>query len=139
QSLAAQRYRVIVDLHTHSTHSDGILSAQTLMSRAKSRGVDIIALTDHGTLSGVEEARLAATELGLTLIPGIELSSLWGKTGVHIVGLGIDTCHPALLELVRNQQLARQQRNEQIAGRLEQVGLQNVLSRAQALANGGQL
>lgn len=109
------------------------------MSRAKSRGVDIIALTDHDTLSGVEEARLAATELGLTLIPGIELSSLWGKIGVHIVGLGIDTRHPALVELVRNQQLARQQRNEQIARRLEQVGLENVLARAQALANGGQL
>ncbi|HEY7885858.1 MAG TPA: PHP domain-containing protein [Cellvibrionaceae bacterium] len=131
---------MIVDLHTHSNYSDGILSPRALMSRAKSLGVDIIALTDHDTVAGIAEAEQAAGELGLTLVPGIELSSRWGKVGVHIVGLNIDCQHPALVAAIEYQQHARRERNSEIAVRLEKLGLVNVLAEAEILAgDGGQL
>ncbi len=129
---------MIADLHTHSSCSDGILSPRELMSRAKVRGVDVIALTDHDTLAGLEEARTAACELGLTLVDGIELSALWGRLGVHIVGLGIDSHHPEMLALVARQQTARAERNRQIAERLQALGLENALARAEVLAAGDQ-
>lgn len=129
---------MIADLHTHSSCSDGILSPRELMSRAKSRGVEVIALTDHDTLAGLDEARAAAHELGLTLIDGIELSALWGRLGVHIVGLGIDSAHPDMVSLVARQQSARAERNRQIAARLQALGVEEALARAGALAQGEQ-
>src|SRR5690554_3483998 len=108
------------------------------MSRAKACGVEVMALTDHDTVAGLEEAYAAATELQMQLITGIELSALWRKQGIHIVGLGIDSQHPAMVALVDSQQSARAERNRQIADRLYSLGVTDALQQAEALAAGEQ-
>lgn len=97
-----------------------------------------MALTDHDTVAGLEEAYAAATELQMQLIAGVELSALWRKQGIHIVGLGIDSQHPAMVALVDSQQSARAERNRQIADRLYSLGVTDALQQAEALAAGEQ-
>ncbi len=109
------------------------------MSRAKAQGVTALALTDHDTVEGLPRAQAAADDAGLTLIPGIEFSSQWGKGGVHIVGLGIDIQSPALQMAIQTQQRARETRALAIADRLEQLGIPGALAGARAESGGGQL
>lgn len=109
------------------------------MSRAKERGVAVLALTDHDTIAGICAAQQAAILSGVTLIAGIEFSSQWGKSGVHIVGLGIDPGSEVLAAAIRQQQTARAERARAIGARLEQLGVPGALAGAQALANGGQV
>ncbi len=109
------------------------------MSRAKEAGLDVIALTDHDTIEGLARARCAAMREGMTLINGIEFSTRWGKIGVHVVGLGLDTASPELLQAIAAQQQARIDRNLTIAGRLEKLGAKDVYQRATELACGAQI
>lgn len=125
---------MIFDLHCHSNQSDGILSPDALLSRAKAKGVDVLALTDHDTIAGLASARQAADEQGVQLINGIEFSSQWGRNGVHIVGLGVDTSSSALAEAIQAQQDARSQRAVAIAERLHKAGFPDALTGAQLLA-----
>lgn len=127
----------LFDLHSHSTCSDGILSPQALVSRAKERGVCVLALTDHDTLSGLDAAEAEATQQGITLINGIELSCLWQGMGVHIVGLNIDRHHPQMLVAVQEQEVCRDRRAEMIAERLTKVGIPDSLAGARAIAGDG--
>ena len=78
------------DLHNHSTRSDGLLSPTALIELATRTGTEALALTDHDTVDGVEEAAAAASRLGLEFIPGVEISVSWGETTVHVVGLQVD-------------------------------------------------
>ena len=125
---------VTFDLHCHSNLSDGILSPHDLLSRAKARGVQVLALTDHDTIAGLAAAQQAADELGVTLINGIELSCQRGRSGVHILGLGIDVQSPALQAAVAQQQQARTDRAAAIAERLSKAGISGSLAGAQAIA-----
>ncbi len=125
------------DLHTHSLSSDGILSPQALVSRANDRGVSVLALTDHDTLSGLAEAEAEADRLGIRLINGIELSCLWQGLGVHIVGLNIDRHHPHMLAAVQAQEACRDRRAEMIAERLAKIGIPDALAGARAIAGDG--
>lgn len=109
------------------------------MSRARAQGVSTLALTDHDTLDGLERAHRAAQAEGVTLIPGIEFSSQWGRGGVHIVGLSLDTAHPALLAAVARQRQAREERALAIAERLEKLGIPHALEGARQVAAGGQI
>src|ERR1700704_3341009 len=84
------------DLHSHSTHSDGLLTPGELVQRAAQRGVDVLALTDHDEVSGLAEARAAAGHAGLLLIDGTELSVSWHGVTLHVLGLRIDPDCPAL-------------------------------------------
>ena len=85
------------DLHSHSTESDGMLTPAALVQRAATRGVHVLALTDHDEVAGLAEARAAAGPAGIVLIDGTELSVSWGETTVHVVGLGIDPSCPVLV------------------------------------------
>jgi hypothetical protein len=78
------------DLHCHSTYSDGLLSPAAVVRRAASRGVDVLALTDHDEVSGLAEATQAAREAGIDFVPGSELSVSWEDLTVHVVALNID-------------------------------------------------
>lgn len=78
------------DLHCHSTRSDGLLSPAAVVRRAASRGVDVLALTDHDEVSGLAEATQAAREAGIDFVPGSELSVSWEDLTVHVVALNID-------------------------------------------------
>ena len=83
-----------IDLHCHSTESDGTLSPAALMRAAAEDGVHVLALTDHDTLSGIGRARAAARECGIELIPGVEMSCRYGSQSVHLLGLFVDPEDP---------------------------------------------
>ncbi len=115
------------DLHCHSTASDGALTPTEVVRRAHQYGVTHLALTDHDTIEGLQEARMAAGQLGMTLIPGIELSATWQNKCLHIVGLGIDPQHPTLLEGIKRQQQIRVARAAKIAGKLQKKRIDGAL------------
>jgi predicted metal-dependent phosphoesterase TrpH len=122
------------DLHCHSHFSDGVLSPEMLVTRAREREVDVLALTDHDTIAGLVLAQKAADEQGLKLINGIEFSSQWGKGGVHIVGLGFKLDSAELHAAIAAQNNARSGRAEQIAARLAKAGITGSLDGARIIA-----
>lgn len=125
-----------IDLHCHSTASDGALAPAQLMARAHERGVTHLALTDHDTLNGLEEAGSAARNLGMTLIAGIELSCVWQRQTIHVVGLDFDPLQPAFLAAVKAQEESRWLRADAIAQRLSALRVEDLLARATAQAEG---
>lgn len=125
---------MIFDLHCHTHFSDGILSPEAVIARAKERGVSVLAITDHDTIAALDIAQKAASHEGIALIPGIEFSSQWGKGGVHIVGLGIDVNSTVLRAAVEHQEQARNTRAQAISDRLSKVGFPGALLGAQAIA-----
>lgn len=84
------------DLHSHSTHSDGLLAPAAVVERAVARGVDFLALTDHDDTSGLPEAIAAAAGTGMTLVPGAELSVSWESHTIHVIALQIDPSNAVL-------------------------------------------
>ncbi|TGD73456.1 PHP domain-containing protein [Mangrovimicrobium sediminis] len=127
------------DFHTHSTASDGALSPRELLARAAQAGVDLLAITDHDTLRGYREAAALDDFPGVTLVPGVEFSCRWSGANIHIVGLGMDCDHPAMLEGAARLDEARLQRARKIADTLEKRGFAGALEGALAEAAGSQL
>ena len=128
-----------VDLHCHSTASDGTLTPAELVAAMASAGVELMALTDHDTVAGLDDGRAAATRHGLHWINGIELSARWGQQTIHVVGLGIDPSSATLQARIRATQTIREQRAERIAHKLAGIGVHDPLARATQAANGGQI
>lgn len=124
------------DLHTHSHCSDGKLSPEELVSLAKLNNVDVLALTDHDTIDGIPAAIAAAGD-ELTIIPGIEVSTLWQGRGIHIIGLQIDIHSKELKQAVSIQSDIRLGRAKTIAVRLEKAGIKGAWEGAQRYAQGG--
>ena len=103
----------IVDLHVHSTESDGTFTPEELVTEALHAGLCAFALTDHDTIGGIAAAKAAARETGLTVIPGIELSCYNdATTEVHMVGLFIDETNAAFRESLKSVQDSREERNK---------------------------
>lgn len=127
------------DLHCHSTASDGALSPRDLVSRAFEQGVNVLALTDHDTVDGLEEARLQAQQLGMRLINGIELSCTHLNQCLHIVGLNIDPDHPGLREGLSKQQAIRDERAKRIADKLAKKGIPGVYEAVLVNAGKGEI
>lgn len=127
---------MIIDLHSHTTASDGRLSPQDLVQRAVERRVGVLAITDHDTTAGLVDAQaeIDRQALPLTLVSGIEISTLWQNFDIHIVGLNIDPHHPALIALIAEQAERRQQRAELIAARLERSHYIGALAGAREVA-----
>lgn len=125
---------LIYDLHCHTTFSDGMLSPEDLVTRAKTRNVDVLAVTDHDTVAGLQQAALAASHTSIDLVTGIEFSSQWMGRGIHIVGLNIDLQSGDLAAAVRSQHERRSERAEAIAARLAKAGIEGALDGAQAAA-----
>ncbi|MGI6363491.1 MAG: PHP domain-containing protein [Bacillota bacterium] len=113
---------MLVDLHLHSTASDGLLSPAALVVMAKAAGLDIIALTDHDTTAGLEEARAAGASCGLRVISGIEFSTELDSAEVHILGFQVDHQHQGLHQLLEKIRLSRLRRIEQMIDRLRDLG-----------------
>ncbi|MBS3785275.1 MAG: PHP domain-containing protein [Gammaproteobacteria bacterium] len=118
-----------VDLHMHSTASDGQLTPEALVDRVVAAGVELMALTDHDTLEGVSAAQAHAAASGIRCLSGIELSARWARGVVHIVGLNFDAQQPDLVTGVAQQLAARRQRAQRIGERLERAGCEGVLAR----------
>ncbi|MGZ5040017.1 MAG: PHP domain-containing protein [Usitatibacter sp.] len=121
-------------MHNHSTFSDGLLSPTQLIELAARTGVDAIALTDHDTTDGLEEAADAAQRLGVTLIAGVEISVSWGDTTLHVLGLRVDPEAPALVEGLRSIREGRHARGRRIAEALAKLGFADTFEGAYALA-----
>ena len=111
-----------VDLHLHSTASDGMLDPAALVAHVAARGVKLMALTDHDTVAGVGAAAAAARVANLAFVPGVELSASWRGRSIHVLGLAIDPDSPALSRALASQQARREVRAIQIAGRLDAAG-----------------
>lgn len=124
-----------IDLHSHSTVSDGLLSPAALVRHARAQGVDVLALTDHDDVSGLEEARAEALSTGLELIFGVEISVTWCGRTIHVVGLKIDPRHPELAAGLARLRASRLERACRIADSLAAAGIPDSLAGAQALAS----
>lgn len=114
--------RSAVDLHLHSCASDGVLDPAALVAHAAGRGVRLMALTDHDTVAGLEEAQAAARRQGVALVAGVELSVDWRGWTLHVLGLAIDPCATALVRGLYRLQDLRESRAELIALRLSAAG-----------------
>lgn len=128
-----------VDLHTHSTFSDGSLSPEQLVQRALSRQLRLLALTDHDASGGVESAVKAAEGSTLKVIAGAELSTTWQNCQIHIVGLFLDLHSNALSNFYQGQRERRIERAKAIGVKLERQGFHDAYARTCAMAEPGAL
>lgn len=109
----------LVDFHTHSHFSDGVLAPAQLVERARARGVSTLALTDHDTTAGLGAARAACEAAAMRFVPGVELSANWRGQTIHIVGLEIDERHGGMQAHLSRVLERRQARLGEIGERLE--------------------
>lgn len=123
-----------VDLHCHSTHSDGSLTPRQLARRAHERGVQVWALTDHDELAGQHEARAEAEALGMVYIPGVEISVSFAGETVHVLGLDVDPDHPALVEGLAGIRAGRDGRAREMGESLARAGIPGAYEGALAYA-----
>lgn len=112
-----------VDLHCHSTVSDGALPPETVAARAKANGVDVWALTDHDEIGGIAEAREAAHALGMRYVTGVEISVTWAAQTVHIVGLRFDETNADLAHGLAHTRSGRERRAREMAAQLAEAGI----------------
>ena len=124
----------VIDLHSHSTISDGLLTPFELVQRATAQGVRVLALTDHDDVAGLDEARAAATGAGIALVDGVEISASWNKRSVHIVGLRINPAYEPLRDGLAAIRAGRSERAMRIAAELEKIGILGSLEGAYAYA-----
>lgn len=126
----------MIDLHTHSTCSDGTLGPAELVRAAKAAGLTHMALTDHDTVSGLAPASEEAERLGLRFLGGLEISAEFQPGTMHILGYGFDSTSPALLEELEFVQRARRERNPKIVANLKGLGFDLTLDEVTAKAGG---
>lgn len=124
----------IVDLHCHSTISDGLYSPEELVAYAHKQGVKVLALTDHDDVSGLVAARKAAEALGMTFIDGVEISVTWKKRTLHIVGLRVNPADIPLKTALDRVRQSRLDRAIAMGEALEEAGIEGAFEGAQALA-----
>ena len=113
----------VIDLHCHSTFSDGVLAPRDLLARARDNGVHVLALTDHDGIGGLVDAAAAAQEFGVRLINGVEISVTWAGHTIHIVGLNVDPQCQALRDGLAATRAGRDARGQEIAAQLAAVGI----------------
>jgi len=128
--------RPIRDLHTHTTASDGSLKPAELMCYAAEQGVEVMAVTDHDTTAGLNEAILAAKRVGIGMVPGVEISVRWEGLAVHVLGLGLRELRcRALQDGLAELRRRRRRRAEEIDRHLAGMGVFGALEGASALAS----
>lgn len=125
-----------IDLHVHSSASDGVFSPAEVVRKAHANGVEVMALTDHDTVSGLKEARKEAEKLGMRFIDGVELSVSWGGRTVHVVSLGPKKFEP-YRELSEKLSKQRDLRARTIASKFDAMGIYNTYEQALDLAGNG--
>jgi len=113
-----------IDLHVHSTYSDGTLTPEELVILAKKQGLSAMALTDHDTIIGVEEAVEAGKKCNIEIVPGIELSAAYGAKEIHIVGLYVDYKDKAFNDVLENLREIRNERNLKIIEKFKELGIE---------------
>lgn len=124
-----------VDLHMHSNCSDGALSPEELVALCAENGVRLMSLTDHDTMEGSTRARVAAQARGIAFINGIEISTLWGGSGIHVVGLGLDPESPGLAQFLSGTSGKRLERGQAMDEKLAALGIHGALEGALRFAD----
>ena len=113
----------LIDLHVHSTYSDGTFSPAELVDHAIQKGLTAFALTDHDTISGIQKAQTAASKYNLEIIPGIEFSTAYKGKDIHILGLDIDCQNIRFLDALEELREERKHRNQKMIDRLLNAGV----------------
>ena len=113
----------MIDLHAHSTASDGTLSPAELIGYARELGLEAIAITDHDTVEGVAEALNTGQELGIEVVPGIEISAEYPVHTMHILGYYVDHTDRQFIDNISVLQKARAERNPRIVRNLQNIGI----------------
>src|SRR5918911_1278872 len=125
-----------IDLHTHSTASDGIYSPTELLHRAKDVGLRILALTDHDTTGGLDEAAQAAKTLDIDFIPGIEINTDVIGGEVHVLGYFLEYQRPAFQAILQVLRDARERRGQRMVELLHEQGVSVAWERVREIAQG---
>ncbi len=125
----------MIDLHTHTTASDGSCSPAELLRLAKEASLEALAVTDHDTLTGLPEAQDTANELGIELIPGLELACRSPVGTMHMLAYFIDRNNPDLQHLLADMVESRRSRNPRIVARLNELGYQMTMAEVRGRAS----
>jgi len=128
-----------IDLHTHSDRSDGTFEPAEVVRRAAAIGLDVVALTDHDTTEGLEEAAAAGVELGVEVVPGVELSAEHQRTSVHVLSYWPELGNAELQAELRRLRDDRFRRGELMVEKLQALGLPVSFERVRAIAGGGNI
>jgi 3',5'-nucleoside bisphosphate phosphatase len=113
----------LIDLHTHTTASDGRLAPEDLVRRAAAEGVTVLSVTDHDTVAAANAASSACASAGIEFVPGIEITATWQEVDVHILGYFVDVTSPTLDGFLTRQRQRRIDRVRTIVERLQQLGM----------------
>ncbi len=128
-----------IDLHTHSTASDGSFTPREVVRLAREGGLRAMALTDHDTIDGLAEAMAAGEEYGVEVIPGVEISAYFPGGNMHILGLFIEYTDGLLDQRLAVLKQARADRNPQIVAKLNSLGIPITMEQVERLSGGGQV
>ena len=126
----------MIDLHSHTSASDGTCSPAELIEEARRQGVGILGITDHDTFAGYDQAAPVALEAGLQLICGIELSTKLHGQSVHLLGYFLDGAAAGIRSWVLEMQASRRDRNVRLVARLRELGIDITLEEAEARGRG---
>jgi len=113
----------VIDLHLHTTASDGLLTPEALVARVAAAGITVMAVTDHDTVAGLDRAQAAASARGIRLIPGIEITAVENGRDVHVLGYFFDRAHRPLADFLDGQRADRRRRLQAMAARLAALGM----------------
>lgn len=113
----------MIDLHSHTTASDGQYSPSELVKKASEHNIKLLAITDHDTINGLEEAKNAGEQYRVKIIPGIEINITAPRGEFHLLGLGITDISPSMKEILNNVIKTRHQRNEEMIQKMKEAGV----------------
>ena len=123
-----------LDLHLHTTHSDGSCTPAEVVGLAHQAGVTALAITDHDIMTGVADAITAGEHCGIEVIPGVEVSSIMNQSELHILGYFLDWQDPVLNQRFKTLRDSRHRRNPQMIERLQALGIDITYDEVRALA-----
>lgn len=129
----------LIDLHVHSTASDGILSPKDLVRKAKEASLSAISLCDHDTVNGLKEAMSSGAKMNIEIVPGVEITSYWkekDRKEFHILGYYMDLVSDNLISTLKYYQGVRGKRAKEIVARLKNCGFKITYERVRKLARG---
>ncbi|RLI50676.1 MAG: phosphoesterase [Candidatus Thorarchaeota archaeon] len=129
----------LIDLHTHSTASDGSFNPEELVLLAKKTGLKAIALTDHDTVEGLDKFLETGKKINFETIPGVELSAYFEKGTLHILGYFLDYHNKTFLSRLKSFQEARAERNPKIIKKLQDLGIAITYEEVKLVSGGGQI
>jgi predicted metal-dependent phosphoesterase TrpH len=127
----------VIDLHLHTTASDGRSTPDELVREVAAAGVTTMAVTDHDTMTAVADVRVAARALGIRVVPGVEITAVHEQRDVHMLGYFLDADRPALVTFLQRQREDRRRRLREMAARLQSIGVPiDISAAAEADASG---